>query len=913
MSVQLSTHQQQVVDHRGSPLQVIACAGSGKTESISRRVAALIAEGAEPASIVAFTFTERAAAELKERIVRRVAERMGEDFKDRLGPMFVGTIHGYCFHLLQDYVPRYGSYDVLDPHRHAGFLAREFRSLGLSKLGAKKWAPIRDFAHTVDVIANELIKPADLAGTPLGECYEAYLAALDRYHFMTFGLQIVRAVEALENPTIFERVHGPLRHLVVDEYQDVNPAQERLIELLSQSPVQLCVVGDDEQSIFQWRGSDIRNILGFVQRRPDAATVTLATNRRSRPEIVRAANRFSSTIPERLEKEMEPARPSGDYEVVAWRAATDVAEAERVAETIEHLHENGFQYRDIAVLYRSVRTSAPLLIDALRSRGIPFSCGGRTGLFMQPDVALLGEAYAWLSDCDWRDQRYGESRPSSLDTVVNGLASNFGRDPVVLKRYLEDWKKFLLRGSQSINLVGDLYQLLAVLGAHQIDLTTKDGVARFGALARFSQVLADFEHTHRRGRYVDEEGKREFRGGQDRGKSYLQTLANYLLHYARDAYEDFEGEEVTEIDAVDILTVHQAKGLEWPVVFLPALVNGRFPSRFAGQSQDWLLPESVFPSVTRARYEGSDAEERRLFYVAMTRARDCLYLSRFERKTNAFKPSPYLVDVAGRDHMADAELPIPTPAEERSPEPPPLGLPFSDIARFEDCGHNYRLGSVLGFQQDLALELGYGKAIHHVLRILAERARETGTVPTSAEIRQLVDDEFYLPFANRPAFERMYQAANRLVRTYVEQYVEDLGRIWATERPFELYLPDGVVTGRADVILDMEGGQIGSLAIVDYKSANDPRRDERYRWQLAVYAAAGRGEGLNVEAAYLHELREGVRKSVDLGDPALVAARERASQILADIRTGSFPARPETKRCGLCEFRRICSHRAPEA
>lgn len=139
MRIVLSPAQQRVIDHRGAPLQVIACAGSGKTESISRRVAALIGEGATPESIVAFTFTERATAELKDRIVRRVAERMGDDFKDRLGPMFVGTIHGYCFRLLQDHVLRFGNYDVLDPHRHAGFLAREFRALGLSKLGNKKW------------------------------------------------------------------------------------------------------------------------------------------------------------------------------------------------------------------------------------------------------------------------------------------------------------------------------------------------------------------------------------------------------------------------------------------------------------------------------------------------------------------------------------------------------------------------------------------------------------------------------------------------------------------------------------------------------------------------------------------------------------------------------------------------------
>jgi DNA helicase-2/ATP-dependent DNA helicase PcrA len=166
--LQLSPEQQRVVSHRGSDLQVIACAGSGKTESISRRVAALVAEGVAPEAIVAFTFTERAAAELKDRIGHRVLERLGREALERLGPMSVGTIHGYCFRLLQDHVPEYGNYDVVDQHRHAGLLSREYRTLGLGRLGARHWRPIRDLLKTVEVIGNEQIDPAVLEGSPLG-------------------------------------------------------------------------------------------------------------------------------------------------------------------------------------------------------------------------------------------------------------------------------------------------------------------------------------------------------------------------------------------------------------------------------------------------------------------------------------------------------------------------------------------------------------------------------------------------------------------------------------------------------------------------------------------------------------------------------------------------------------------------
>ena len=619
-SVTLSPAQQQVVDHRGSDLQVIACAGSGKTESISRRVAALVAEGAEPASIVAFTFTERAATELKERITRRVAETMGLEFRDRLGPMFVGTIHAYCFRLLQDHVPQYGNYDVLDEHRHAGFLSREHRRIGLGNLKARHWAPIRDFMRTVDVIGNEQIPAAALAGTPLGDCYSTYRDALDRYHFLTFGLLITCALEALERPDVFSRVHGPLRHLFVDEYQDINPAQERLIELLSRPPVCLTVVGDDDQSIYQWRGSDVRNIVTFCQRRPTAASIELDTNRRSRPDIVAKANTFAQSISDRLPKVMQAVRPPGQNQMVSSSAETDQDEAEQVADTIARLAEAGHRYRDIAVLYRSVRTSAPPLISALRARDIPYTAGGRTGLFLQPEVAYLAEIYAWFVDGDWRDDRFGDFRPANLDDLVEGLNRVFGNGPPIpdLRAYIQDWRAFVLRGHRPVNLVGDYYRLLHVLRVQDIDVSTPVGSSRLGALARFSVVLGDFEHVHRRGRHSDKDGTRVFEAANDRGRDYFRALHNYLLHYARDAYEEFEGEPAVDLDAVDILTVHQAKGLEWPIVFMPSLTQGRFPSRRAGQAQEWLLPDEVFPTDVRGRYEGGDGEERRLFYVAMT-------------------------------------------------------------------------------------------------------------------------------------------------------------------------------------------------------------------------------------------------------------------------------------------------------
>src|SRR5262249_19329306 len=163
-----------------------ACAGAGKTEAISRRVAALIEEGTDPASIIAFTFTDRAAEVLKNRIFRRGAEMKGREFLDRPGPMDVGTIHARCLRRLQDHVPDFGNFDILDENRLAGLLSREHKRLELNKLGNKHWRPIHDFLRNADVVENELIDPQLLKGTDFGDCYLMFKQSLWRYHFLSF-------------------------------------------------------------------------------------------------------------------------------------------------------------------------------------------------------------------------------------------------------------------------------------------------------------------------------------------------------------------------------------------------------------------------------------------------------------------------------------------------------------------------------------------------------------------------------------------------------------------------------------------------------------------------------------------------------------------------------------------------------
>lgn len=913
---QPSAEQKAVIDHRHGHLQVIACAGSGKTESISRRIAALIHEGAEPESIVAFTFTERAAAELKERILSRTAEACGEAIKGRMARMYVGTIHGYCFKLLQDHVPSYGNYDVLDEDRHAGLLARESNRLQIAKrLGLdKKWKSIEAWTQTVDVIGNELIPRKALDSTPVGELYDDYLATLDRYHVLTFALIIQKAVEELDKPAVLASVRKKLRYLVVDEYQDVNPAQEALIRKLGAAPVEVCVVGDDDQAIYQWRGSDVGNIQRFTKTFAKAKSHPLLSNRRSKREIVELAERFASTIPGRLAKKMTPQRESDPQSVVPWSADRPEDEAALIAATISDLHTKGFRYRDIGVLYRSVRTSAPVLIEALRQRSIPFSCSGRSGLFLQPDMEALGRTYAWLADWEWRAPGYGQiAHADDIESLLLAYRTGFGAsaDPRRLRRFLKDWKALAADSEKPVNLIRDYYVLLHELRAHELDPDVSEDSTRLGSLARFSNILADFENVTRRGRWLpDDKGTLTFTGGMDRGVPYYQALANFLVHYATSEYDEYEGEASPDLDAVDIVTVHRSKGLEWPVVFLPSLQSRRFPSSKTGQAREWHLPEAALSERVRQRYEGSDADERRLFYVAMTRARDVLYLSHFRMLQKQSKASPFVANLFEAATLPDlASLPLPaTPKATKDETPPRLSVSFSELSDYEECGHRFRLSSSFGFETQLASELGYGRAIHHVLRAIAEKVRASRRLPTPAEMVQTFDAEFYLPFANKANFATMRDSARKLVERYVARHGDDLERVWATERSFEMHLPDGTLSGRADVILGTQPGRSDSLAIVDYKTSRGVDQDAVFRFQLAIYAAAGRGEGLDVTAAWVHDLSTSQRESVPVAEPDTKAAVARASKLVKELKAAQYPAKPAANRCKPCEYVRLCGH-----
>lgn len=891
----LSSEQREAVRAPEPYVRVVAAAGAGKTETLTRRILFLLAHGADPASIVAFTFTERAAGEMKERLYRRAEKFLEPGLVNRLGDLYVGTIHAFCARLLQDYYG-FGNFTVLDENQEAAFLMQHGWELGLGQMPGRYSDNCLRFLESEAVVCNELL---DLSGIEQAvdssdsdrrafpDRVRRYWQLLDGHRLLTFGRLVRLAVEKLRK----EPVSLPYRHLIVDEFQDINPAQEELIYLLARREEnESCfVVGDPRQCIYEWRGSDPGCFERFA-REFTAATYPLSENRRSSRAVIDAANRVGNHFESReLRVPMRPQEGSPAGLAVRVASTTPSEEAHWVAGTIRAMVDAGVcRYRDIAVLLRSVSTSGGEFTRAFDELGVPYLVGGKIGLFRRPEAEALACLWVWCAGLSWRGadgQSYqGEAL---LDRALALWPSDIPEEyPGVFRNYL--------LGGRYHDLIEALYDLLNGLGIKNWDpISDPQAAVRLANLARFSKVLGDFQAAYRRG------------GRRARWETLVRNFGWYLIGYASSAYAEQLADPAPDADAVFLSTVHQAKGLEWPVVFVPALVRDRFPSSRAGRPRDWLLPRDLFDAT---RYEGGVEAERKLFFVAATRARDILVLSRFTRMRNHRSPSPFL-DEAGlpeyeaADPSLGAGIPVrPTQAGDENLYVFSVG----DIISYLRCPHQYRLRNVWGYEAELHPDIGFGRSLHHVLRVLAERVRTEGVAPL-AVLEEVMDEHFHLPFRSRQDTEAVRRRVLPALRTYLSDHPEVIRNAAEAEARLE-FLLDGQVratlSGRVDVLMDAGSGR---LEVVDYKTARDENHtDEEASLQVSLYALGLRRMGEPVAGARIDIVTENRVKRVPIDAQALSKVEATARAAVQGITRKEFGPRPGQHACNSCDVRAIC-------
>jgi len=891
----LSDEQRRAVLAKQPYLRIVAGAGAGKTETLTRRIAyLLLCEQEEPASIVAFTFTERAAQSMKTRVYERMKD---SEIYPHLGEMYIGTIHGYCFRLLEDYFG-YGDHDVLDENQEMAFLMRHGWGLGLR--GGRYSKNCGDFLRSVNVVYDEVIDRKKLAQEDSRFLYylEKYEGLLAQNRFLTFGLLMATAVNELESKP---EVLAKIRHLIVDEYQDINRAQERLIHLIGRN-ASVFIVGDPRQCIYQWRGSDEKCFDEFLEHFKDSARETLRENRRSVKAVVDVANLFANTF-ERAKYEPLKAVRSPQGVVTLLECEAPASEADWVVKQIQHLvkEDNACTFSDTAILLRSVKTSAGPFIDVFRNRNFPYIVGGKIGLFRRDEAQAVGRLFAWLShDGFWLEDPYywrGKIQGDRLlDTAMELWRKVCPTTPgpaSLLRNNLKSWKSQVLEG-QFKNFTEVYHGLLVILGFRGLDPSDSLQATVMANLGRFSSLLADYESSIRLG------------GRQPDWPPALKGLCWFMNTYATGAYEEQPVEDLRGINAIQIMTVHQAKGLEWPVVFIPCLTSKRFPSSMTGRPQRWYVPRELFEVE---RYEGSIEDERRLFYVAMTRARDVLSLSRFRRITNRMSPSRFLKPFKAevKEIAENEDLPI-VALKPRQGEQEIQSFSAAEIITYRRCPFLYQLREIWGYKPGLVTPLGYGKSLHDCLRHAAEQIQR-GAKPKQA-VLEAIKDRFHLPYAGGSVRERIMEKAKRTLVKFVERHEQDMISIEEVESRLEFPMEKATITGRVDVI--MRQTDEPSLEVRDYKTSEEVTTLEESRLQVSLYALGLRSMSRPVTLTSVAHLEKGQVTTFPIDDRTLDAARTEAAKCIRGITTAQFDPKPG-HRCPNCDYRRICSTEFPSS
>jgi len=892
-------NQKEAINFKDGNLQIIACAGSGKTDVITRRIATLIRGGIKSENVVAFTFTEKAAEEMKIRVRKHLQELRPEN--PEIGDMYVGTIHSFCFELLKDLKPKYRGYDVLDENKRILFLSNygNFHQIKLSHLyrsGESRYRCINKFCRSVDVVREEMIDPERLP-PEFGLCYTKYLDLLDERNFMDFSGMISEVVRLLEQDEEFaKKVRDSCKYVIVDEYQDINPLQEKLIRLMVGDSGNLCVVGDDDQCIYQWRGTNVDNILTFKNRYKDVKPIEIAVNFRSNEAIVESSRKLIEKNTSRLSKEIVPWKErkikyeEGDVYAVFFDSLED--EANFIADRIEHLRgtkytnnkgeEFSLDYRDVAIFFRSVKRSAEPYIRAFKERGIDYIVKGGGKLFGQDEVMLAVQSIGFLGGFDFGNDKI---TAESLVDLYNNCFQEWG-DAEKFIIQLETLKEEL--GQESLISLQEIYQrILFYMGA--TDFEFKE--TQYYNLGMLSQAISDFEMIY----------------GKIKVKQ-IKYFTGFIKGHAERSYEEGGQDDPTKINAVKIMTIHRAKGLQFPVVFLPNLINGRFPPKT--YPVQWYVPEDLFPTK---RYMGTIEDERKLFYVAITRSEKYLFLSgskHIPERVGVADPSPFFIEFP-KGCAVTTLIKDPTKRErlDLSRTEKLKGFPtsYSELRYYDRCPCDYKLRFVYGFNPTLAMALGYGRMIHNTLNIVHAQYRESP--PSNEEIARIVDDNFFLRFAPEQFLDRFKDSAKRIIENYVTNFSGDLNLVLETEKSFEFALGDALISGSIDLIKKLdEKGEVEGIEIVDFKNREDSEMATDYEKQLKLYAVASlRSLGLHPKKATVHHLDDCSKSDVDISEKELERIENEVKNEITAIMNRDFPKRPDKKKCGACDWKYICT------
>jgi len=956
----LNKEQLAGVTHRQGPLLIIAGAGTGKTTVITRRIAWLISCGlAKTNQILALTFTDKAASQM----LHRVDILVPYGYTD----IWVSTFHAFGDRLLRENALITGlnpDFKVLTRPDSAVFFREHLFEFNLayyrplsdptrfieslisvfSRAKDEDISPEEYLNYAQDLILKAKASPQDKAleeesikQFEIATAYAKYQELLSRQGAVDFGNQFYLALKLLrQHPLVLKNYQQQFKYILVDEFQDTNFAQFQMVKLLAAESKNITVVADDDQCIYRWRGAAYSNVLNFINTFQDSKKVSLIRNYRSNQAILDSAYKLiQNNNPERFEVKAGIDKKlitsfTGGQPPSSRRFQDNSTESDWVAQTIrEKVQSGNFVYRDFAILVRSNSDAEPYL-QALNMQGIPWQFSGNQGLYCRQEVKLCisflrvvanqadslslyylvsSEIYAVsladLSLC----MHYAKRRNLSLYHVLNNLESipdlaGLGEETRQKIDLIKSHYDKFLQISRQETTGRLLYSFLTETG--YLKRLTKEvsleNEIKIQNIAKFFNIVRNFELVAR----------------EDRVMNYVNYLD--LLIEAGDDPET--AEQDLDSDAVNVLTIHKAKGLEFRVVFLVTLVNGKFPVVRRRQSIE-LADELIKEILPEGDFHIQ--EERRLFYVGMTRAKEELYLSSAADYGGARmrRVSQFVIEALGED--------IKDKGKERSsalesihrfapqadsvkkqpldiPETELLTLSFYQIDDYLTCPLKYNYVHILRVPIMEHHTVIYGRAMHEAVT----KYFQYKIKGASCELSDMLDT-FKKSFApqgflhERHQEERFKVGQRALARFYAEEEKRDPRPVYI-EKDFSFIFENNKIIGRFDRI-DMEDGE---AVIIDFKTSqinNQKDADKRAQesLQLILYALAYKNIfGILPKRVELYFLESCIIGSSQIDDDDLEKIKEKIILVSAGIRKQKFPATPAYMACTYCAYNQIC-------
>lgn len=984
----LNLAQKEAVEYLQGPLLIVAGAGTGKTTVITKKIAHLItSKKALPEQILALTFTEKAAQEMVDRVDELLAEgEAGSAYAD----LHISTFHAFCQRLLEEYgmaiglsnqfklvtetaawllvrehLPEFklGYYRPLgNPTKHIHELLRHF-----SKCKDELISPEQYLAYAEEYAAEKSgdmnVREHDEESKRLREvahAYHTYNQLLLNQNCLDFGDLIYYTVQLLEKrPLVLKKLRDRFSFILVDELQDVNWAQYMLVKLLADETAQLTVVGDDDQSIYAFRGASVSNILRFTDDFPEAKKIVLTENYRSHQDILDAAyTSIQNNNPDRLEVKLKidkhlsfagqlrTKRKKAVSSIEHISAATSAEEVSRVITTIADLKktDEAVTWDDFAILVRANNHAEPFIAE-LEAKQMPYEFVSSAGMYRQPVVVDVLNFLRLTVDPYDSQAVYRLLRMPFLGIAEDDINKIVYQAKKRSLSYLE-----MIKRAPEVGVSAHTAELIARL----VGIVT-EGIR----LAKFDKPTAVAVNFLEKSGYLAHLTKEEERGSRlaARQLHHLTEFVSYISEFesvSADAHVLGFVEHLALVmasgdkgsvyqpsetpDSINIMTIHGSKGLEFKYVFIVNLVEERFPTRARGEGVELplalikeQLPEGDF------HYQ----EERRLFYVGLTRAKEKLFFSSASDYggARAKKLSRFLTelgfsaekvekrqtkkDILKVSSIADVLI---KPTYEL-----PKTFPFSQLRSYETCPYQYKLAHVLHIPTKGSASFSFGQSIHATLQAFYERVKvlnsamqgdlfgslPKGTknaegliIPSLDELLAIYESK-WIPdwYDNQLHREQRFASGKEVLKKFYKAQAGAWTVPHGLESFFKVRVGDYTVSGRIDRIDRLPDG---TFEIIDYKTGQAKEtlstddKEQLLIYQLAVAELPEyRHVGTTSKLTYYYVEHEKQLSFVGDADD-LSALKTKVTETIARIHTYDFTATPSQFTCGHCPFASIC-------